>query len=59
MPYYINMKNTDGTRETIDEFDTAKERDEMLHEYRKAFTNENLYASSRPCANWKEKEKAA
>lgn len=51
---YINMKNRDGSRETVDEFDTLREAKEMLSEYRMAFYGENLYLSARCCKNWRE-----
>ena len=61
---YLNWKGPSG-RETVDEFEpepgqSAKEFRfyvaAMCREYRLA--GMNVYQSSRPCANWKEKEYA-
>lgn len=51
MTTYINMKDSNGDRETVDEFETFKEAREMLTEYQRAQFG-NVYLSSRMCANW-------
>ena len=48
---YINLK-TSGTVETIDEFETRKEANRMLIEYRVAFGPCDLYVSSRCDNTW-------
>lgn len=59
---YLNWKGPSG-RETVDEFapepgqsakDFRKYVADMCREY--AMAGMNVYQSSRPCANWKEKE---
>ena len=54
MTTFINIKNPDGTRETVDEFETTKEARQMLTEYQLAFRGLEVYTSTRCCANWKE-----
>ena len=55
MTYYIN-RSGDGHLETVDEFDSRKEADEMVLEYRMSSPTARHYVSRRACANWKWKD---
>ena len=53
--YYINMKHNDENWrgvETVDEFETRSEANEMLPEYIMAFNGADLYISSRCTREW-------
>lgn len=51
--YYIQRK--DGRwLETVDEFETRKEAQSMLEEYRMSDGTARFYISTRPCNNWKD-----
>lgn len=54
MTVYINAKNPDGSRETIDEFATRKEAVEAIGNYREAFRGSGiaLWLSCRCCRDW-------
>ena len=52
-PIYIQRRGN-GYLETVDEFDTRKEADAMLLEYRLSDASADYYTSSRACDNWKE-----
>lgn len=39
-------------RETVDEFSTRKEAEEMLAEYRLSDQSATFYLSNRPCKEW-------
>ena len=53
--FYINTENKQG-KETIDEFPTKDEATVMCMEYSIADRQNRYYVSSKPCANWKDKE---
>lgn len=55
MPTYINRRGQ-GYRETVDEYDSRKEAQEMVNEYRLGDPTADYWISSRCCANWKEDE---
>jgi len=56
---YINIKTSQHSTETIDQFETRKEAREMLREYRIAYkeTGLNLYLSTRSTKQWREESK--
>lgn len=51
---YIQLRGAWGL-ETVDEFETRKEAQAMLKEYRLADPSGNYYISSRPCKAWAER----
>jgi hypothetical protein len=51
--YYIQRRG-DGYLETVDEFTTRKEANDMLKEYRLSDNSAEYYLSSRACKAWKE-----
>jgi len=51
---YIQRKSYDGNLETVDEFESRKEAEKMLWEYRRYDTSAFLYISQKPCRNWQE-----
>lgn len=53
MTTYINYKGSEG-RETVDEFDTRKEAQENLVQYRISNPAGEYYLSPRCCNNWKD-----
>jgi hypothetical protein len=50
---YIQRKG-DGYLETVDEFETLKEAQQMRAEYQLSDSSAHYYTSSRPCKAWKE-----
>ncbi len=54
---YINIKNSSGPVETVDEFMTRKEGLKMLKEYRISDTYNNYYLSTRSTKEWRESQK--
>lgn len=52
--HYIQRKDDNGL-ETVDEFETYKEANTMLAEYRLSDTSAMYYISSRACKAWREK----
>lgn len=53
---YIQRRG-DGYLETVDEFETRKEAQEMLKEYKLADRYAEYYLSSRACKEWRESQK--
>jgi hypothetical protein len=52
---YIQRKDLQfNTLETVDEFETFREAQAMLIEYRLADPYANYYMSQRPCKDWRE-----
>ena len=51
---YIQRRGN-GYLETVDEFETRKEAQDLLKEYRMSDPSAEYYTSSRPCKEWKEK----
>ncbi len=49
---FINIQTDTYGVETIDEFDTVKEANEMLIEYRLVYTSTPVYISQRPDDTW-------
>jgi hypothetical protein len=52
--YYINIKNN-GQVETVDEFSTKKEADEMVKEYNISDRANSYYISTRSTKEWMER----
>lgn len=55
--YYINVKDSDGDVETIDEFETYKEAVAMAIEYRLVYQGSGMtpYMSQRSTKDWRER----
>lgn len=53
--YYINTKYRSEPVETADEFESHKEAQEMLVEYRMAFPEHDVWLSNRATKEWREK----
>jgi hypothetical protein len=50
---YIQLHDREhSTLETVDEFETSKEANEMLAEYRMSHPSGEYYTSSRACNDW-------
>lgn len=52
--FYINIRNN-GQVETVDQFDTKKEADEMVKEYNISDSANFYYISTRTNKEWREK----
>ena len=52
--FYINIRNN-GQVETVDQFDTKKEADEMVKEYNISDSANFYYISTRANKEWREK----
>ena len=53
--YYIQRRSINHNYlETVDEFDSRKEANSMMHEYQLADYSAEYYVSSRCCKAWKE-----
>ena len=53
MTYYIQRRDSNGL-ETVDEFESRKEANAMVREYRMADTSADHYVSTRCCKAWRE-----
>jgi hypothetical protein len=53
--YYIQRRSVNHNYlETVDEFESRKEANSMMHEYQLADYSAEYYVSSRCCKAWKE-----